>query len=248
MQGQLGRYGFPKVSSVLRIIIRHFRIGSEILRIDGRDFPVGDIAEASIELCWIGSSQWIEGDLFLGLLLRVESLAHRLLADGDDGGRESGAVWTWEDVGAAEEGRGPSRGGRQHCRDEHNAGRRGEGDWQWPPAGDGDDGETQGREDGIAGRTRSRSVCAVEGGRSLELIRWAESAVFVAWNLRISGFWGGKISKCIDRNHDVLSQPPSPHTQPGISRPNQSLRPRRPQQRVARAVSFPMTLRTAVDA
>lgn len=123
MQVQSGRYGFIKVSSVLRIIVRYFRIGSEFLRIDGRDFPVRDIAEASIELCWIGRSERIKGDLFLGLLLGVESLAHRVRADGADGRRDGGAMWTGEDLGAAEEGRGPSRGGRQHCGDVCKAGR-----------------------------------------------------------------------------------------------------------------------------
>jgi hypothetical protein len=32
-------------------------------------------------------------------------------------------MWTGEDLGAAKEGRGPSRGGRQHCGDVCNAGR-----------------------------------------------------------------------------------------------------------------------------
>ena len=120
MQGQLGWYGFAKVSSVLRIIVRHFRIRSEFLRIDGRDFPVWDIAEASIELFWIWRSVWVDVDFFLGLLLSVESLAHHQMADGEDGGRDGGAVWSGEEL-AAEEGRGPSRGGWQHCSDASNA-------------------------------------------------------------------------------------------------------------------------------
>jgi hypothetical protein len=119
MQGELGWYRFTKVSSVLGIIIRHFRIGSEFLRIDGRDFPVRDIAEASIDFCWIGRSVWIYVDLFLGLLLGVESLARHVLVDGEDGA--AGAGETWGELAAEKEGRGPSRGRRQHCRDGRNA-------------------------------------------------------------------------------------------------------------------------------
>ena len=120
---EMGSYRFSKISSVLRIIVGDLGIWREVLGIDGGDFPIGDIGEASIQLFWIGREIRINVDLFLGLLVRIKSRARHLLGDWgllcdwECGGPEE----VWMTKLAAEEEGGCAPCGEQHCRGCANA-------------------------------------------------------------------------------------------------------------------------------